>query len=145
MRSDVMTPEQRHKAMRSNRGRTGPERMLASALWTRGYRFLTTDGYQSRFGQALVGHPDIIFTRIRVAIFVDGCFWHGCKRCHDFEKDCNQWWRKKIATTRERDRRNRRRLRKLGWRVCRVWEHDLRRKAKYERTLDRLCAMLERP
>ncbi len=128
--------------MQSNRGRTVPERKLASALWRKGFRYLTTEGYRKRFGKALTGNPDIIFTSTKVAIFVDGCFWHGCGRCHDFEKDCNRWWREKIANNEARDRKRRRKLRKLGWHVWRVWEHDLRQMVNFDKTLARLCKML---
>lgn len=142
MPPDVMTPEQRQKAMRSNRGRTGPELKLASALWRKGHRYLTSDGYRRRFGRSLLGNPDMVFLGKRVAIFIDGCFWHGCTRCHDFQKDCNDWWQDKIEANVARDRRQRSKLRKLGWRVWRVWEHDLRRNGDLEKIVIRLDRML---
>ena len=140
---DVMTPEQRRKAMQNNRGRTGPERRVARELWRAGFRFLTAEGYRSRFARRFLGNPDLIFTRKRVVIFVDGCFWHGCNRCHDFENDCNQWWQDKIATNVARDRRVRRTLRRQGWSVIRVWEHELRSEARLKATCRRLIAKLE--
>ncbi len=142
MATDVMTPGQRKKAMRSNRGRTGPERKLASALWRKGHRYMTSDGYRQRFGRSLLGNPDMIFTGKRVVVFVDGCFWHGCARCHNFEKDCNDWWQGKIESNKVRDRRQRRKLRRLGWHVWRVWEHDLRRARRFEKIVVRLDRML---
>src|ERR1051325_478297 len=100
---DVMTKSQRRKAMQGNRGRTGPERKLASALWRVGFRYLTATGYRTRFGERLIGSPDLVFSGMRSVIFVDGCFWHGCVRCHNFERDLNRWWLEKIRGNVERD------------------------------------------
>ncbi len=139
---DVMTPAQRRKAMQSNRGRTGPERRLASALWHQGFRFLTADGYRSKFGRRLTGNPDLVFTRKRIVIFMDGCFWHGCTKCHDFASQCNEWWREKIANNVDRDKRKRGQLRRKGWRVIRVWEHELRSRDAFEATARSLVLRL---
>lgn len=141
---DVLSPEQRLRAMRANRGRTNPERKLASALWRLGYRYVTSDGFRRRYHRRLIGNPDIIFVGMKVAIFVDGCFWHGCNRCHDFEKNCNQWWLEKISTTRERDSATRRSLRRLGWRVWRIWEHDVRRPERFANCVQRFHNRLSR-
>lgn len=127
---DVMTPEQRCKAMRSNRGRTGPERAFAALLWRRGFRYLTADGYRKKCGKRFLGQPDLIFTRRKIVLFVDGCFWHGCRQCHDFRRDCNASWQAKIRGNVLRDRRNVRMLTAQGWRVVRVWEHDIRKKSR---------------
>lgn len=72
--------------------------------------------------------PDFVFSRLRVAVFVDGCFWHGCPRHGTQPKTNVRFWRDKIARNRTRDRQVNRLLRKLGWRVVRVWEHELKRK-----------------
>ena len=114
--------------MQANRGRTGPELKLASLLWHAGHRFLTADGYRRRWGVRFIGQPDLIFTRKKVVIFVDGCFWHGCRRCHDFENDCNRFWQDKIRRNVDRDKQITLTLRRQGWKVVRVREHDLRRK-----------------
>lgn len=140
---DVMTPKQRRKAMQSNRGRTRPERRVAREIWRSGFRFLTADGFRSRYGRMFLGNPDLIFTSKRVVIFVDGCFWHGCDRCHNFKKDCSRQWREKIATNVARDRRIRSKLRREGWSVLRVWEHDLRTMASFERIMMRLVRTLD--
>ena len=129
-----MSPAQRRKAMQSNRGRTKPERRFAREIWHAGFRFLTAEGYVARFGERFIGNPDLIFTRKRIVVFVDGCFWHGCNRCHDFANDCNGWWQDKIATNVARDKRVRRKLRRLGWTVIRVWEHQLATGVKFETT-----------
>ena len=143
-RSDVMRAEQRRKAMQSNRGRTGPELALASLLWSKGLRYLTANGYRKRYGERLLGQPDLIFTRKKVVVFVDGCFWHGCRRCHDFEADCNEAWQDKIGANVKRDRRVRARLRRQGWAVIRVWEHDIRTKDRLQDTADRVAQIIRR-
>lgn len=79
--------------------------------------------------QPLPGKPDFVFRRSHVAVFVDGCFWHGCPHCGRRSKSNLDFWRPKIRATRKRDRANSARLTALGWRVVRVWEHELRRDA----------------
>jgi len=139
--TDVMTPEQRRKAMRSNRGRTAPEKRLASALWRRGFRFFTTSGYERLCQHRLRGRPDLIFPSRRTVIFMDGCFWHGCEECHNFGASCNATWQAKISRNVERDNATTKALAKEGWRVLRVWEHELR-PGCFEKTIDRLVEKL---
>ena len=140
---DVMTPSQRKKAMAHNRGRTGPERALASALWRKGLRYLTDGGYRKLVGQSLPGHPDLIFAgQRRVIVFVDGCFWHGCAECARVPNDMSEWWKQKIRTNQERDVRVSRELAQRGWRVIRVPEHSVRRRERLVETVGQLEAML---
>lgn len=73
----------------------------------------------------LVVRPDFVFTRERVAVFVDGCFWHQCPLHSTVPKGNREFWEWKLARNVERDRLVNRELRKAGWRVVRVWEHDL--------------------
>lgn len=77
----------------------------------------------------LTVRPDFVFLRLRIAIFVDGCFWHGCPRHHRRPTSNVDFWSRKIAGNRARDRRNTRWLRRDGWTVIRIWEHSLRRPA----------------
>jgi DNA mismatch endonuclease (patch repair protein) len=72
----------------------------------------------------LPGKPDIVFTRARIAIFVDGCFWHSCPEHAVAPKANADWWNRKFAATRARDSRNVSLLQSAGWRVVRVWEHE---------------------
>jgi DNA mismatch endonuclease (patch repair protein) len=67
---------------------------------------------------------DIVFRGKRVAVFVDGCWWHGCPDHGVLPTANRDWWAEKIARTAERDRRNDRTLQEAGWRVIRVWEHE---------------------
>ena len=74
----------------------------------------------------LPGHPDFAFQTSKVAVFVDGCFWHGCPRCYRRPRSNQAFWDAKVTNNRNRDRRVARELRKNGWRVVRIWEHSLR-------------------
>ena len=76
----------------------------------------------------LPGKPDLFFEREKLAIFVDGCFWHGCPKCGHIPKTRSSFWRAKILGNKRRDRANARKLRRIGFRVVRIWEHSLRRK-----------------
>jgi len=78
-----------------------------------------------RRNQPLLGKPDITFRRERVVVFVDGCFWHGCPKCYKRPKSNRKFWDTKIANNRKRDRLVNRELRGAGWRVVRVWQHQL--------------------
>jgi DNA mismatch endonuclease (patch repair protein) len=97
------------------------ERALRSVLHRRGYRFrvdlpVAVEGRSPR--------PDVVFTRAKVAIFVDGCFWHGCSIHGGKPKKNATYWNPKIARNIERDRDQTQRLAAAGWRVLRFWEHD---------------------
>lgn len=78
-----------------------------------------------RRGQALPGRPDFVFRAERLAVFVDGCFWHGCPRCYRRPSSNQEYWDAKIARNRARDRAVTRQLRRTGWSVVRIWHHDL--------------------
>jgi DNA mismatch endonuclease (patch repair protein) len=78
--------------------------------------------------QKLPGSPDFVFGKQRLVVFVDGCFWHGCPKHATFPATRRAFWLKKFATNKTRDRRVARSLRSEGWRVVRIWEHDLVRR-----------------
>jgi DNA mismatch endonuclease (patch repair protein) len=73
------------------------------------------------------GNPDFVFPKERLAIFVDGCFWHGCARCKRVPKTNSEFWKAKIRKNRARDRFNRAKLRDSGWTVVEIWQHSLSR------------------
>jgi DNA mismatch endonuclease (patch repair protein) len=79
-----------------------------------------------RRGQPLFGKPDFVFRRERVAVFVDGCFWHGCPHCYRLPKQNRAFWKAKIEGNRRRDRWVNGRLRRLGWKVMRIKECQLK-------------------
>ena len=87
--------------------------------------------------QHLVGKPDFVFRRQRLAIFVDGCFWHGCPDCCRRPATNQAYWDEKMRANRKRDMLVTRALRRADWRVLRIWEHQLAEKTK-ERLLRRI-------
>ena len=99
---------------------TKPEVLLRSILHGNGFRFRL----HQRPVKDLPRQADIVFRRARVAVFVDGCFWHGCPQHASWPKNNAEWWRRKIEANRLRDADTDRRLRDAGWHVVRVWEHE---------------------
>jgi DNA mismatch endonuclease, patch repair protein len=106
--------------MRTRRRDTPAELRLRSALHRRGLRFRVDcapiSGARSR--------ADVVFSSAKVAVFVDGCFWHGCPVHGTSPKANAEWWEAKIDGNRLRDRDTDRRLREAGWQVVRIWEHE---------------------
>lgn len=78
--------------------------------------------------QPVFGKPDFVFPKLKLAVFVDGCFWHGCPRHATQPKNNAAFWRKKFAANQARDRLVTRTLRTRGWQVLRIWEHELHRR-----------------
>ena len=97
---------------------TAPELTLRRALWNRGYRYRK----HQRIGRT---RPDITFARSRVAIFVDGCFWHGCPEHYVRPRSSSGFWSTKLRDNVERDRRQTLELESAGWTVLRFWEHEV--------------------
>jgi DNA mismatch endonuclease (patch repair protein) len=100
---------------------TRPERALRSLLHRQGERF--RKDFSIRAGDVRV-RPDIVFTRRRLAVFVDGCFWHRCPQHATSPRSNSEYWRTKLDGNVARDRRNDAALRADGWSVLRVWEHE---------------------
>lgn len=120
MGKDRITPEKRSKIMSAIRSKdTKVEKILRSELFKRGLRF--------RKHYPIKGKPDIVFPTERIAIFVDGDFWHGREWRKLKPKLKNDYWISKIKGNRKRDRRNTYRLKKEGWKVIRLWEYDVRK------------------
>ncbi|MEU4066571.1 very short patch repair endonuclease [Streptomyces wedmorensis] len=107
--------------MSANKGRdTKPERALRSALHRQGLRY--------RVGvrpiPSLRRTADVVFSRARVAVFMDGCYWHGCPEHHRPAKKGAEFWQDKIEGNRKRDAETNQALSEAGWLVIRVWEHE---------------------
>ncbi len=96
---------------------THPEVALRKALHARGLRF-------RKDYRPLPGRPDLAFTRARLAVFVDGCFWHSCPEHATRPKNNAGWWAAKLDANVARDRRQDQQLVDAGWTVVRVWEHE---------------------
>ena len=121
---DVLTRKQRHKSMIGNKGNdTKPEILLRKALWHRGIRY-------RKNWRKLTGCPDIVLTRQKIAIFVDGDFWHarGYQDRPGSQIETNQsYWQKKLARNVERDIEVNDQLTEQGWLVLRFWESDIKK------------------
>lgn len=97
---------------------TGPEMALRRALWHAGLRY--------RVRPDIVGRPDLAFVGRKIAVFVDGCFWHGCQEHYKAPATNVTFWSEKIARNRKRDREVEIALGGLGWTVLRYWEHEVK-------------------
>ncbi|MBZ4557571.1 very short patch repair endonuclease [Mycobacterium avium] len=122
------------RRMRSQRRRdTALESRIRKSLHRSGFRFRV----DHRPEKSLRCRGDIVFTRLKVIVFVDGCFWHGCPRHATSPTNNAEWWREKLDANVERDRRNDQLLKELGWRVVRIWEHE-----ETDEAVDRIRAAL---
>ena len=97
---------------------TKPETQLRKALWKSGLRY--------RKVSKLLGRPDIVFSGKRLAVFVDGCFWHGCPEHGSVPESNSEFWNRKITRNVDRDAEVNAALVDLGWKVIRVWEHEIK-------------------
>src|SRR5262245_32923566 len=102
---------------RMPRASTGPELLLRQELNRRGLRFRVNH-------PQLPGRPDIALTRVRIAVFVDGCFWHRCREHGTLPKNNREWWGDKLERTIKRDAEKDALLKELGWFPIHIWEHE---------------------
>ena len=110
------------KSMQANRRRdTGPEMAIRRIVHARGLRYRV----DTRPLPAVRHTADMIFTRAKVAVFIDGCWWHGCAEHYRSPASNATYWAGKVSRNRERDRRADQALLAAGWRVLRIWEHEL--------------------
>lgn len=110
----------RKRMQRQRRRDTALELDIRRALHASGYRFRV----DFRMEPALRARGDIVFTRRRLVVFVDGCFWHGCPEHATAPKNNAEWWQQKLTANVSRDRRVDEQLGQLGWTVMRIWEHE---------------------
>lgn len=128
---DVFSPAKRSDVMSRIRARGNKDTEMVLARILRRFRIR---GWRRHYG--VVGCPDFAFPRERVAVFVDGCFWHGCPLHSQMPRSNRPFWSVKLAANKMRDRRVNRSLRSRGWSVLRIWEHDLRREEHCVRRID---------
>jgi len=112
---------------------TGPEIRLRQALWAEGFRY--------RLNSRLPGRPDIVFAREQVAIFVDGCFWHGCPVHYSPPLTRHDFWKEKLRKNVLRDIAADDALKSEGWQVVRIWQHEL---SDMENVVRRIGGLLEK-
>ena len=129
------TERSAHMAKVRGKGNRSTEGRVELALLEAGI------GGWEKHPKEIVGKPDFFFPRLRLAVFVDGCFWHGCPVCkRRIPASRPEFWRAKIDQNRRRDNRQQRKLRQQGYHVMRIWEHDLKRNT----WLKRLRTMLRK-
>ena len=90
----------------------------------------------------IFGKPDFVFRKTRIAVFIDGCFWHGCPKHCRMPATNRDYWERKIGRNLERDKKVKRELRKAGWTVVRIWEHELK-DGTVSRKLKRIAEVLQ--
>jgi DNA mismatch endonuclease (patch repair protein) len=126
---DNLSPEDRRKTMQAVKGkRTKLEKRLFSML-----AGMSLKGWKQNASN-VSGKPDVIFAKQKVAIFVDGCFWHGCPICQRKLPQTNrEYWERKIARNVELAKSHNQQLRNDGWTVIRIWEHEIIRECERQR------------
>ena len=116
---DKFSKETRSKIMSSIRSKnTKPELQIRKKVWALGKRYRIHD-------KTVFGTPDISNKSKKVAIFIDGCFWHGCDRCYVEPKTNTEFWRNKIVRNKERREKVRMDLKKDNWKILQFWEHQV--------------------
>lgn len=129
--ADVLTTEQRHKCMSNIRSKnTSPEIIVRSIVHRMGYRY-------ALHCSDLPGHPDIVLVKYKKIIFVHGCFWHmhRCRYGRVIPATRTKFWQDKRRGNVERDKRNSRKLKTMGWKILVVWECQIKKTEKLTRRL----------
>ena len=112
------SPEVSMRMSRQKREDTRPEIEIARACFSLGLRYRKNVKIQE-----VKTIADLVFKKHKLIVFIDGCFWHGCPRHYRTPKTRSEWWDSKIQRNKLRDAQKTRKLRRLGWKVVRVWEH----------------------
>lgn len=137
--ADVFSKKKRSDVMSRIRSRGNKATEVALAKL---FRRRQISGW--RRNQKVFGKPDFVFPKSRTAVFVDGCFWHGCPKHGTQPKGNRNFWKNKFARNLARDRLVNRTLRSANWRVLRIWEHTLRWTAMKPQNEARLARRLQR-
>ena len=121
--TDVFTPEQRSRIMSRVKSKNNKSTELKLIKY---FKELSIHGWKRNY--RVIGHPDFVFLNKKIAIFVDGCFWHG-HDCRNTRPSSNQeYWEQKIQQNVKRDKNVTKRFEDRGWRVIRIWECELKKK-----------------
>ncbi len=135
--ADIFSRRKRSQIMSRVKGRGNLLTELRLIKVFRAYGFV---GW--RRNAALFGKPDFVFSKYRVAVFVDGCFWHGCPKHGTVPKDNRTFWKAKLDRNIKRDVRVTKELKKLGWKPLRIWQHELKKPERLARRLERVLPKL---
>ena len=120
---DTVSKQKRSEIMSRVRSRDSKiEISFRKELWKHGFRYRKNSG-------KYFGKPDIVLPKRKAVIFVDSCFWHGCKKHCRLPAIRKKFWTEKISRNKKRDKEVSRHYKKIGWRIIRIWEHDLKKKS----------------
>jgi len=140
--ADVFSPAKRSEIMAKVKSR---ENRATELRLIQVFRDFEIQGWRRR--ARVFGKPDFVFSAVRLAVFVDGCFWHGCPSHHRLPSSNRSFWMRKLERNKERDRLVCRELKKMGWSVLRIWQHELRKPklvvGKVRRSLARSAIRIE--
>lgn len=118
--TDILTEAQRRKTMQAIKSkRTKLEEKVSKELWKRGFRF-------SKNVKSLKGKPDIAIKKYKIVVFLDSCFWHGCKEHCRYPSSNKEYWYSKISRNMQRDKEITEYYLDNNWNILRIWEHDLK-------------------
>lgn len=135
--ADIFSKTKRSDIMSKVRNKDSKiEIALRKTLWKEGYRY-------RKNSTKYFGKPDIVLSKYKTVIFVDSCFWHGCKKHGSMPVTRKDFWKKKIARNKERDKEVNRHYKKEGWQIIRVWEHEISK--KYSPLIEKIIPKLKIP
>ncbi len=118
---DVFSKKKRSEIMSKIRSKdTKIEIIFRKALWKSGFRYRKNSA-------KYFGKSDLVLPKYKIVIFIDSCFWHNCSKHGYLPKSNLRYWRKKIERNKERDKEVRKHYRKIGWKIYRVWEHEIKK------------------
>ncbi|WP_127483782.1 very short patch repair endonuclease [Paenibacillus ehimensis] len=117
--ADKISKERRSKNMQAIRSISKLETIVSKALWNRGYRF-------RRNVKGMIGKPDIVIKKYKIVVFIDSCFWHGCKEHGHIPKSNSDYWAEKIEKNIMRDNMVTSFYKDAGWNIIRFWEHQIK-------------------
>lgn len=119
--ADVFSEKKRSEIMSKIRSKhTKVEVSLRKKVWNSRMRYRL-------HCKKLPGKPDFVFPSKKIAVFVDGCFWHGCPKCYRKPKNNKKYWEWKLKYNKDRDKKHNKELRKMGWRALHFWEHEIKK------------------
>lgn len=122
--TDTVSKKKRSEIMRAVKSRDSEiEVKFRRAIWKAGFRYRKSPA-------KYFGKPDLVLKKYKTVVFIDSCFWHGCKRHCRLPSSNKKYWVEKIERNKKRDREVSQYYRKLGWKVVRVWEHDIQSNSK---------------
>lgn len=123
--SDIVSKKKRSEIMSRIKNKDSKiEVLFRKELWRQGFRY-------RKNSTKYFGKPDIVLPKYKTVIFIDSCFWHGCKRHCRIPTVRKKYWTEKITRNRERDKEVSRHYKKQDWKILRIWEHNLKKKNYY--------------